>query len=117
MRHAVAARGRKAGWRKEPQDYTRGRICVEPIGGTQASETVHGTILRPAVANTLKEHMLLDDYATFVLSALPCALLQDVRLLTRQNHDFAKFRRVSQSFCEIMSVLLRFSARLNIASW
>ena len=25
--------GRKAGWRKEPQDYTRGRICVERKGG------------------------------------------------------------------------------------
>ena len=57
------------------------------------------------LANTLKEQMLLDDYSRFVPLALPCALLQDVRLLTRKNHDFAEFRRVSQSFCEIMSVL------------
>ena len=94
-----------------------GGSALSGKAGTQASETVHGTVLRHAVANTLKEHMLLDDYAPFVLSALPCALLQDVRLLTRQNHDFAEFRRVSQSFCEIMNVLLPFSARLNIAHW
>ena len=30
---APARRGRKAGWRKGPQDYTRGRTCVERKGG------------------------------------------------------------------------------------
>ena len=69
------------------------------------------------LANKLKEQMLLDEYPAFVPLALPCALLQDVRLLTRWNHDFAEFRRVSPSSYGITSVLLRFSAQLNVAPW